>query len=212
MQTLHLHTCSICTYETFSLSLIFCLLFLEKKKKLETNKETDKSLPCFFSHFWFICFSFYTSSSCRRAISHNVDLHSPNALLWWIPVFSPCLMDHTQQRWDSLSLSLVLFLLLFLFPNCHLLTAVLISAIQTRLVSLTLKSTLLCLFSPVLIILSNPEISAWLMTDLRAWEVARLEEMFGGWNNRVFWRERRGGVIISDIYWFSPYRVTGLWA
>lgn len=65
-------------------------------------------------------------------------------------------------------------------------------------------STLLCLSSPVLIILSNLEISAWLMTDLRAWEVARLEEMFGGWNNRVFWRERRGGVIISDIYWFFP--------
>lgn len=139
MNTLNWHTCSICTYKTFSLSFISSLVFPEKQ--LATNKETDKSASVFF-HFWFICFSFYTSSSsCRWAISHNVDLHSPNALLWWIPVFFPCLMDHTQQRWDSPSLSLVLFLLLFLFPNCHLLTAVLISAIQTRLVSLTLKST-----------------------------------------------------------------------
>lgn len=133
VQSEHMKHCHLASY------FVSCVFW-----KTTWDKETDKGLPVFFFlHFWFICFSFYTSSSssCRRAISHNVDLHSPNAPLWWIPVFFPCLMDHTQQRWDSPSLSLVLFLLLFLFPNCHLLTAVLISAIQTRLVSLTLKST-----------------------------------------------------------------------
>lgn len=205
MHALNWHTFSICTYETFSLRD-------KQTNNLRQTKKQIKVCQCCFFHFWFICFSFYTSSSsCRWAISHNVDLHSPNALLWWIPVFFPCLMDHTQQRWDSLSLSLILFLLLFLFPNCHLLTAVLISAIQTRLVSLTLKSTpRVSLSSPVLIILSNPEISAWLMTDLRAWEVARVPEMCGGWNNRFF----LGGGC--NYFWyiliFSPYWVTGLWA
>ncbi len=140
MHAINWHTCSICTNKLFSLSLIFRLLRFLKNNLRQTKKQIKICQCCFF-HFWFICFSFYTSSSCRWAISHNVDLHSPSALLWWIPVFFPCLMDHTQQRWDSFSLSLVLFLLLFLFPNCHLLTAVLISAIQTRLVSLTLKST-----------------------------------------------------------------------
>lgn len=116
--------------------------------------------------------------------------------------FFPCLMDHTQQRWDSLSLFLLFFFSFsFSFPrlspsNC---CTYLCHSNTPRFSNLKIHTSPLCLSSPVLIILSNPEISAWLMTDLKAWEVARLEELFGGWNNRVFFFGRGRG---ANYFWY----------
>ncbi len=119
------------------------------------------------------------------------------SLVWWI----------THSRGETVSLSFSrsfspsLSLSELSSSNC---CTYLCHSNTPRFSNLKIHTSLLCLSSPVLIILSNSEISAWLMTDLSAWEVARLAEMFGGWNNRVFWGGRRGGNYLWYILSFSP--------
>lgn len=108
------------------------------------------------------------------------------SLVWWI----------THSRGETVSLFLSFFSspslsLSELSPsNC---CTYLCHSNTPRFSNLKIHTSLLCHSSQVLIILSNPEISAWLMTDLRAWEVARLE-MFGWWNN--------GGLGGSFFFYF----------
>lgn len=113
--------------------------------------------------------------------------------------------SHTAEVRQSLSFSRSFSPSLSLFElspsNC---CTYLCHSNTPRFSNLKIHTSLLCHSSQVLIILSNPEISAWLMTDLRAWEVARLAEMFGGWNNRFFGREEEGGNYFWYILIFSP--------